>query len=125
MGAMIDGQTLNIEGGRIQENVKSVGTFVDKWEDEKYKKKAKILGSVRSWSLRCYEENVAWTNSIARHLQEHMEAGDTVSFNIDEGDLHTVSSTNVYILDININYGKGAKASSFIRHFTLRLQEAP
>lgn len=125
MGATIDGQTLNIEGGRIQENVKSVGTFVDKWEEEKYKKKAKILGSVRSWSLRCYEENVGWTNSIARHLQEHMEAGDTVSFNIDEGALHTVSSTNVYILDININYRKGAKASSFIRHFTLRLQEAP
>ena len=125
MGATIDAQTLSIEGGGIEENVKGVGTFIDKWENEKYKKKASILGSIRSWSLRCYEENVAWSSSIAKHLQEHMEAGDTVSFSISEGNLHAVSSTNVYILEISVFYKKGAKASSFVRHFTLKLQEAP
>ena len=125
MGATIDSQALTIEGGGIQENVKSVGTFIDKWENETYKKKASILGSIRSWSLRCYEENIAWGSSLAKHLQGHMKAGDTVEFSISEGDLHTVSSTNVYILEINVSYKKGAKSESFVRFFTFRLQEAP
>ncbi len=125
MGATIDSQALAIEGAGIEENVKGVGTFVDKWENEKYKKKASILGSIRSWSLRCYEENVAWSSSLAKHLQGHMEAGETVEFSIIEGDLHSVSSINVYILEINVSYRKGAKAASFVRHFTLKLQEAP
>ena len=125
MAATIDSQALSIEGGGIEETVKSVGTFVDKWESEKYKKKASIIGSMRSWSLRCYEENVAWSSSLVKHLQEHMEAGDIVEFSISEGNLHTVSSTNVYVLELDVFYRKGAKASSFVRHFNLRLQEAP
>jgi len=125
LGATIDSQALSIEGGGIEENVKSVGTFVDKWENEKYKKKASIIGSMRSWSLRCYEENVAWSSSLAKHLQGHMEAGDIVEFSISEGNLHTVSSTNVYIIAIDVFYKKGAKATSFVRYFTLKLQEAP
>ncbi|OYT47631.1 hypothetical protein B6U79_03850 [Candidatus Bathyarchaeota archaeon ex4484_231] len=125
MTVTIDGKTLKVEGGGIRENLKPVGTFTDRWIDAVYKKEAKIFGAIRSWTLRCYEENVPWTSSVAKHLQEKAQSGDAVSFSVDEGNLHEVSATNVYILEVDIGYPKGSKASSFIRYFTVKLQEAP
>jgi len=125
MAVTIDGKTLNVEGGGISENVKAVGTFVDKWQDAQYVKEAKIFGTIRSWTLRCYENNMAWTNSVAKHLEDKAKAGDAVSFSVSEGNLHQVSSTNVYILEVDVTYKKGAKPASFVRYFTVKLQEAP
>jgi hypothetical protein len=125
MAVTIDGKTLKIEGGGISENLKPVGTFTDRWVNGSYKKEAKIFGVIRSWMLRCYEENVAWANSVAKHLQEKAQEGDAVSFTVDEGSLHSVSSTNVYVLEVDVSYPKGSKAASFVRYFTLKLQEAP
>ena len=125
MTVTIDGKTLNVVGGGITESVKSVGTFLDKWIDEQYWKKAKIIGIVRSWTLECYEKNVAWTNSVAKHLEDKAKSGDAVSFEIDEGNLHSVSATKVYILGVDVSYKKGAKATQFVRYFTVNLQEAP
>jgi len=125
MAVTIDSKTLNVEGGGISESVKAVGSFVDRWENESYVKEAKIFGTIRSWTLKCYEDNVAWTNSVAKHLEDKARTGDPVSFVVDEGNLHQVSSTNVYILQVDVSYKKGAKASSFVRYFTVKLQEAP
>jgi len=125
MTVTIDSKTLNVEGGGIGENVEVVGSFVDKWQDATYRKEAKIFGSVRSWTLRCYEENVQWSSSVAKHLQDKAKEGNKVSFSIDEGNLHSVSSTNVYILGVNVDYPRGSKPTSFVRYFTLKLQEAP
>ncbi len=125
MTVTIDSKTLKVEGGGIGENVEVVGSFVDKWQDATYRKEAKIFGTVRSWTLRCYEENVQWSSSVAKHLQDKAKTGNPVSFSIDEGSLHSVSSTNVYILGVNVDYPRGSKATSFVRYFTLKLQEAP
>ena len=125
MTVTIDSKTLNVEGGGIGENVEVVGSFVDKWQDATYRKEAKIFGSVRSWTLRCYEENVDWSSSVAKHLQDKAKEGNKVSFSVDEGNLHAVASTYVYILGVDVSYPKGAKASQFTRYFTLKLQEAP
>jgi len=125
MTVTIDSKTLKVEGGGIGENVEVVGSFVDKWQDSTYRKEAKIFGTVRSWTLRCYEENVSWSSSVAKHLQDKAKTGNPVSFSIDEGSLHSVSSTNVYILGVNVDYPRGSKATSFVRYFTLKLQEAP
>jgi hypothetical protein len=121
----IDGKTLNVEGGGVSENVKAVGSFIDRWENGAYQKEAKIFGTIRSWTLRCYEANVPWASSVAKHLEDKAKTGDPVTFSLDEGDLHQVSSTNVYILEVNVAYKKGAKTTNFIRHFTIKLQEAP
>jgi len=121
----IDVKTLNVEGNGIAETVEVIGTFIDRWKNETYAKEAKIFGIVRSWALRCYEDNVAWTSSTAKYLQDKAKAGDKVSFSIDEGDLHQVSSTYVYILSVDVAYRKGSKAAKFVRTFTLKLQEAP
>jgi hypothetical protein len=121
----IDGKTLKVEGGGIQENVKPVGTFTDRWVDAAYRKEAKIFGIIRSWTLRCYEENVTWSSSVAKHLQDKAKDGNPVTFSVDEGNLHSVSSTNVYILEVDVDYPRGSKASSFVRYFSLKLQEAP
>ena len=125
MTVTIDTKTLTVEGGGIQENVEVVGTFVDRWQSETYRKEAKIFGTIRSWTLRCYEQNVAWSSSNAKYLQDKAKEGNKVSFSIDEGNLHAVSSTYVYILGVDIDYPKGSKASQFTRYFTLKLQEAP
>ena len=124
-GVMIDGKILDVEGGGIIEGEEVVGTFVDKWQNASYAKEAKIFGTIRLWTLPCYENNVAWTNSAAKYLQDKAKDGNAVSFSIDEGNLHQVTSTNVYILGVAVRYGRGAKASQFVRFFTLKLQEAP
>jgi len=125
MTVTIDSKTLNVIGGGIKENVEVVGTFVDKWINGAYAKEAKIFGTVKSWTLQCYEQNVSWSSSVAKHLQDKAKEGDKVSFSIDEGNLHTVSSTYVYILAVDIDYPKGSKSSQFTRYFTVKLQEAP
>ncbi len=125
MTVTIDTKTLNVEGGGIGEGVEVVGTFIDRWKNETYAKEAKIFGTIRSWTLRCYEDNVAWGNSTAKYLQDKAKAGDKVSFSIDEGNLHQVSNTYVYILAVDVAYRKGSKAEKFARTFTLKLQEAP
>jgi len=125
MTVTLDTKALSVEGGGIEETVEPVGSFVDRWINGEYKKEAKIFGAVRSWAIRCYENNVAWSGSTAKYLKERAKAGNKVSFSIEEGNLHSVSSTYVYILVVDVAYRKGSKAASFIRNFTLRLQEAP
>jgi len=122
MPVTVDGKSLNIEGGGLIEETKPVGAFVDKWENGEYQKEAKVYGAVRSWELDCYEKNVAWTNSVAKYLQEKMKAGESVSLSIDLGDLHSASAT-VHIAAVRVGYEKGAKTSNFIRRFTVSLQE--
>ena len=125
MTVTVDAKTLSVEGGGIGESVEVVGSFIDKWQDETYRKEAKIFGTVRSWTLRCYEQNVAWGSSNAKYLQDKAKEGDKVGFSVDESDLHAVPSTYVYILGVDVSYPKGSKASQFTRYFTVRLQEAP
>ena len=125
MTVTLDTKTLNVEGGGIEETVEPVGSFVDRWINGEYKKEAKIFGVIRSWILRCYEDNIAWASSNAKYFQDKAKVGDAVSFSMDEGNLHQVSSTNVYILGVGVRYSRGAKASQFVRFFTLKLQEAP
>jgi len=125
MTVTIDSKSLSVEGGGIGEIIEVVGAFVDKWINGAYAKEAKIFGTIRSWTLRCYENNVAWASSNAKYLQDKAKVGDKVSFSIDEGNLHAVSSTYVYILGVDIDYPKGSKATQFTRWFTLKLQEAP
>jgi hypothetical protein len=125
MTVTIDTKTLNVEGGGIEESIEVVGSFVDKWQDEAYRKEAKIFGTVRSWTLRCYENNVAWSSSNAKYLQDKAKEGNKLSFSVDEGNLHAVTSTYVYILGVDVDYPKGSKATQFTRFFTLKLQEAP
>ena len=125
MTVTIDSKSLSVEGGGIEESTEPVGSSVDKWLNGAYVKEVKIFGIVRSWTLKCYEQNVAWSSSNAKYLQDKAKVGDKVPFEVDEGNLHAVTSTYVYILGVDVKYPKGAKASQFTRYFTLKLQEAP
>jgi len=122
---IIDSKPLNVEGGGVEENAEAVGSFADKWIAGEYKKEAKILGSIRSWTLACFEEDVTWANSVAKHLQDKMKAGGSVTFSLEEGNMHTITTLNVYVLDVSVRYGKGGKSAKFMRRFTVKLQEAP
>jgi hypothetical protein len=121
----VDGKTLHVRGDGIKEDTYPVGTFTDQYINETYSKKGSFLGQYKTWVLQCYEDNVAWTSCNAKHLQEQLDAGDSVVLVIDEGNLHDVTSTNVYILGLSISYKKGSTTTKFLRNYILTLQEAP
>jgi hypothetical protein len=125
MTVTVDGKTLRVYAGEISESTDPVGSFTDQWINETYSKKATIYGSVKTWTLECFEKNVAWAGCNAKHLRDKADVGDVVVLVIDEGDMHQVAATNVYILGCKISYREGATKTSFCRDFSLTLQEAP
>lgn len=125
MTVTIGTKALNVEGGGLSESTEVVGSYVDRWINGSYAKEAKIYGIIRRWTLRCYEQNVAWSGSAAKYLQDKAKEGEKLSFAVDEGDMHSVGSTYVYILDVDVEYPKGSKNTQFTRRFTVQLQEAP
>jgi hypothetical protein len=121
----IDSKTVHVHGNGITEETFPVGVFIDVWENEAYGKKVTIFGSYRVWTLSCYENSVAWSSCVAKYLQDKANTGDTVALIINEGNMHAVTSTNVYILSVGISYKKGSKETRFTREYTVKLQEAP
>ncbi len=120
MTITLDSKTLNVSS--MDENVEVIAVFSDKWENEMYKRKVRVFGTVKTWSLTCFEDNVAWTNSVVKHLQEKAKIGDAVAFVVDEGNAHQIN-TNVYILGVSLSYAGGAMAVNH-REFSITLQEA-
>jgi len=121
-GVILHGRSLNARG--LVEDSKAVVTQQDRWENERYRKQPSFYGVTRTWPLNCYEKNVPWSSSVARDYERIAAEGNPVSFVVDEGDLHQVC-TKAGILNVDIHYPKGAKPSSFVRYFTVKLQEAP
>lgn len=97
----------------------------DKWENEKFQRKVRVIGSVKSWDLICYENGVKWADSAAKHLQTKADAGDAVAFvaevgSVGDGKLHNVPSTQVKILKVDLTILEGDHA---YREFTVSLIE--
>ncbi|MCW4010728.1 MAG: hypothetical protein NWF05_08935 [Candidatus Bathyarchaeota archaeon] len=125
MTVTLDGKTIRVKGGGIDEAVHPVGTFSDEYKNEEYSKKGWFVGQYKTWTLQCYDDSVPWGSCTAKHLQEQLDAGASVVFTLDEGNLHAVAPINVYILGLSISYKQGSSRANFIRNFTLKLQEAP
>jgi hypothetical protein len=118
MTVTLDGKTLDTK--RLSEGFEVVNGQSDDWENSAYKRKVKVLGVIRTWTLECVESVVAWTSSQAKSFQDTGEAGTTVTFTVT--DEVRVINTSVYILDMAIQIAD--LAGKNIRYFTVTLQEA-
>jgi len=118
MTITLDGKTLNVTS--FSESVEPVAVEWDTWENGQYKRKYKAYGAVKTWTLECIEENVAWTNSAAKQFQEKAASGEQVTFIVDEGTRHQIN-TNVYILNVDLILE--LVGTQNLRRFTIKLQE--
>ena len=89
---------------------------------QKVVRKVKPLGCVRTWSLRCFEENVDWDSSVVKTLQGMVDDNTSVAFVVSYGTLHHVD-TNVKVLAVYPEYPPGSNVGTRQRNFTVTLQE--
>lgn len=106
MAVTLDGKTSHVK--KLNEHLVPLTSVKDKWENEQFKRKVRIIGSVKTWDLVCYENEVKWADSAAKHLQTKADAGDAVAFVVDvgsvgDGKLHNVPETQVKILKVDLN----------------------
>jgi hypothetical protein len=118
MTVTLDGKTLDAK--TLHEGFQVVNRQWDAWENQAYKRKVKIRGAVRVWTVECVENNVNWATSNCKSFEDTGAAGSTVTFAVT--DEVRVVNTTVYILDVAIDAAD--LAGKNIRHFTLTLQEA-
>lgn len=78
----------------------------DAWENGAYKRKHRVYGLIRKWSLDCIEENVAWNDSSAKYLREQAATGSVLNYSVDEGNRYTVPATNVYVLNVSLRLAR-------------------
>ena len=118
MTVTLDGKTLDVRA--LGEDLEVVNSQWDVWENQTYKRKVKVLGIVRHWTLECVENNVAWSSSQVKSFEDTAAVGTTVTFVVT--DEVRVVNTSVYVLGVQIQVAD--LAGKNIRHFTLTLQEA-
>jgi len=119
LGVTLDGQSLNVTGWR--ESLEPIKSEYDKWEDGTCKRKVRVYGYVRVYTLDCVEEDVAWASSVVKYFEEKAAAGAVVAFASDLP-VRTVSSSNVQVM--GASFGAADVGSQNVRSFTLKLQEA-
>jgi hypothetical protein len=114
----LDGKALDCK--RLTEDCAVMHTQWDAWVSAAYKRKIKVFGLCRKWTLDIIENNVAWASSSCKSFEDSGLAGTALTFSVD--DQVRVISASVYVLDVRIDVSD--LAGKNIRSFTLTLQEA-
>jgi hypothetical protein len=117
MTVTLDSKTLDCKS--LSEGFEIIHIQGDDSENGAYKRKVKVLGVLRTWTLECVESAVAWSSSQAKSFQDTAAAGTTVTFTVT--DEVRVIGTTVYILGMTIDAAD--LAGKNVRRFTLALQE--
>jgi hypothetical protein len=119
LGTTLDGQALTVT--KWGENVQTVASNWDAWVSGAYKRKLKVYGIIRTYTVDCVEQNVAWASSLANYFEQTALNGTSVVFFSDQA-VRPVSSVSVYVL--NVSWTLENIGGQNIRRFTLTLQEA-
>jgi len=121
----LNGELLNVWHDGFVENRELVRSESQVWNNtlKKVVRKVHPLGSVRTWRLRCFEENVDWNNSIVKTIQGYVDDNTPVTFEVALGTLHVVAITNVKVLAVRPEYPEGSNVGTRQRNFTVSLQE--
>jgi hypothetical protein len=117
MTVTLDGKTLDCK--QLSEDCAVINTQWDAWVSSAYKRKVKIFGLCRKWTLHIVENGVAWASSCCKSFQDTAAAGTTVTFAVT--DEVRVINTSVYVLGVSIDAIDVAGKN--IRYFTMTLQE--
>lgn len=118
MTVTLGGKTLDCK--RLSEGCAIINTQWDAWVNSTYKRKIKVLGTCRKWTVDVVENNVVWASSSCKSFEDSGAAGSVLTFSVD--DEVRVISTSVYVLDVAIQIQDLAGLN--IRYYTLTLQEA-
>jgi hypothetical protein len=118
MTVTLDGKTLDCKG--LSESCQAISTQWDAWVSAAYKRKVKVFGICRKWTVSVVENGVAWASGSCKSFEDTAAAGTTVTFAVT--DEVRVISTSVYVLDVTIDIVD--LAGKNVRYFTLTLQEA-
>jgi len=119
MGTTLDSLTLIVT--KWGEAVSVQASQWDAWSSSTYKRKVKVYGIVRTYTIDCVENAVAWASSQVNHFETTALNGSTVTFYSDQA-VRPVSSVSVYVLDVS--WTMENIAGKNVRKFTLTLQEA-
>jgi hypothetical protein len=119
MGTTLDGQTLTVT--KWGEDVTTAASQWDAWSGSSYKRKVKVYGIVRTYTIDCIEKAIAWASSLVNRFETTAANGTTVVFYSDQA-VRPVSSVNVYVL--KVSWTLENVGGQNIRKFTLTLQEA-
>jgi hypothetical protein len=118
MGTTLDGQSLTVT--KWGEDVSVQASQWDAWSGSSYKRKLKVYGIVRTYTVDCIENAVAWASSLANRFETTAQNGSTVVFYSDQA-VRPVS--NVYVYVLKVSWTLENTAGKNVRKFTLTLQE--
>jgi hypothetical protein len=118
LSVTLDGQSLNVTDWA--EDLQLLSTSFDKWENGSAKRKLTVHGYVRSWTLECIEQDVAWASSRVKYFEEKAAAGAILAFASTLA-VRNVSSTNVQV--VRVSFSANDLANQNVRIFSLELQE--
>jgi hypothetical protein len=118
-GTSLDGQSLTVT--KWAEDATVQASQWDSWSGTAYKRKVKVYGIVRTYTIDCIESGVAWAQSLANYFENTALSGIPVIFYSSQA-VRPVNSVSVYVLDVSWTLENIAGQN--IRKFTLTLQEA-
>jgi len=100
MGTTLDGSTLTVE--KWSEGVTTEACQWDAWSGSIYKRKVKVYGIVRTYTITFLEYNVTWANSLANKYETDAANGNSVTLYSDDV-RRPVSSVSVYITGVQFD----------------------
>ncbi len=116
MTVTLDGKTVNCS--QLTEKLIIAASNIDKWENTERKRKFRVYGAVREWTLKCFEM-VTWGSSVVKDFQDMIGQNTKRTFVVDEGERFQLNE-QVFIDDLNNDLSQSRKN---LRHFTLKLIE--
>lgn len=118
-GTSLDGQSLTVT--KWDEEVDVQDSEWDAWSGANYKHNVKVYGIIRTYTIDCIENAVAWTVSLANRFETTALNGTPVIFYSDQA-VRPVSSVSVYVM--KVSWTMENIAGKNYRKFTLTLQES-
>lgn len=120
MSCQLDGHTLTVRVGSIDDSVEQAGVEYDEWEDGQYKRKVKALGYIYRCRFTAMEDTsvIAWGGSPAYLLRPKVKSGEAVQFSLAYPH-HSFNGT-VYIRRLRTWYSENMVE----RYYDLEVQEA-
>jgi hypothetical protein len=116
--ATLDGRPLTIT--RWMEDASVQASQWDSWTNSAYKRRIKVYGIVRTYTIDCIEQNILWPLSQTNYFEAVADAGAPVIF-YSAQTVRPVDNANVYVL--HVSWTIENIGGQNIRKFTLTLQE--
>jgi hypothetical protein len=120
MGTTLDGSTLTVT--KWSEGVAVQASQWDAWSSSQYKRKVKVYGIVRTYTITFVENNVSWASSLALKFETDAVNGSYVTLYSDSAQRPVNPGVSVYVLGVQFDMEN--LAGKNVRKITVTVQEA-